>query len=72
MVKFIIKHPYGECREYCPLGYFWNTKTNICEECHASCEYCTGGTEKDCKRPCEKGLFFHEGRCKPDCPNRYF
>ncbi|MGH0117434.1 UNVERIFIED_CONTAM: hypothetical protein FKN15_034621, partial [Acipenser sinensis] len=63
----------GACVEHCPVGYFINPATQLCEECSANCESCEGAPEKCLS--CKKGpfsLFLHQGNCWSNCPEGYF
>nr|XP_005987835.1 PREDICTED: proprotein convertase subtilisin/kexin type 5-like [Latimeria chalumnae] len=63
----------SSCVEHCPLGFFSNPATQLCEQCSFTCESCKGKSENclRCKNE-DYSLFLFEGRCVFSCPDGYF
>jgi len=56
----------GKC--YCAKGYFNNNSTGIdCQECHSTCETCSGPEPTDCLS-CDGFYLYEDGSCGP-CPD---
>ena len=53
---------------YCAKGYFNNNSTGIdCQECHSTCETCSGPEPTDCLS-CDGFYLYEDGSCGP-CPD---
>lgn len=63
----------NSCVAQCPNGtYLERTpKTFVCEECHPTCETCTGSDEASCSS-CGSGRYLNRGKCLSVCFESYF
>jgi len=61
----------GRCVSPCDDGFWGNTATNTCDECHDSCATCSCGTY-DCCITCRFGSYWHDFVCDYPCPDGYY
>lgn len=68
---FLLHHHY--CVHECPsIGWFLDTKTQICKKCHSSCTRCVGPTSDDCIECSNSNAVLYGFSCKIRCPKGYF
>uniref|UniRef100_H3C0R6 SPC3 n=1 Tax=Tetraodon nigroviridis TaxID=99883 RepID=H3C0R6_TETNG len=59
-------------RGVCPGKSLDTSDDGGCEDCHPSCESCTGGAKDQCIK-CKKGRFLTtQGTCVSECPEGFF
>ncbi|OON18680.1 hypothetical protein X801_05463, partial [Opisthorchis viverrini] len=52
----------GTCRTECPVGYYANKSSSICNRCSANCMECSGPGTGECSK-CNSGFRLTLGRC---------
>lgn len=56
------------CVDRCPLGFFGNSSSLICERCSANCEACESRDECVSCNTASYQLYLFQGSCYSNCP----
>ena len=62
-----------QCINTCEAGYYLNTKTNTCYDCHTTCQTCSGSTSTTCLSCTVSYPYLTDAnQCVVSCPAGYF
>ncbi|CAH8465055.1 unnamed protein product [Heterobilharzia americana] len=62
LLNFNLPQVIGTCRTECPIGFFGNKSSSVCEVCAENCAQCIGPKSDEC-RECYHGFRLILGRC---------
>lgn len=60
------------CVDRCPLGFYGNSSSLMCERCSANCEACESRDECVSCNTASYLLYLFQGSCYSNCPDGYF
>ncbi|CAH8438525.1 unnamed protein product [Schistosoma rodhaini] len=62
LINFNLPQIIGTCRTECPIGFFGNKSSSVCEACAENCAQCTGSKSDECLE-CYSGFRLIHGKC---------
>ncbi|KAG9280998.1 proprotein convertase subtilisin/kexin type 5-like [Astyanax mexicanus] len=69
---YMLEQQDAICVQSCPLGFYGNSSSQLCERCSDNCEVCESGDQCVSCKTGSYQLFLFQGNCWSECPDGYF